>query len=396
MNITAITIGSYPYGEATTNRNISILKGLSELGHNVELIILSPTDRYCMGTRVKSGFIEGVKFEYTSKSVEWPNNVIKKSIILVFSISKALHKLKDKIRTKKIDVILLLLSKPYLMHPFILFAKKYNLNIYHEQNELPEVIFKNKNIISIINIKYYINLIRKLTGIYVISNYLKNYFAEFIEIDRICLINMTVDHTRFYNIWPSPFKFKYIAFCGTMYGNKDGIRDLIDAYETVKIKVGLKLVLIGDILDERAKYITDLIKEKGLTKNVVLTGSIVSTDIPRYLQNAEILVLARPDSIQARAGFPTKLGEYLLTQKPVIVTSTGEIPLFLKEGENAFLVKPADSVHFAEKILFVFNNYQLALNVAKNGKNLAMKCFNYRIESKKLASFIEISNSSLK
>ncbi len=33
LNLIAITVGSYPDGEATTNRNLSLLKGLTEIGN---------------------------------------------------------------------------------------------------------------------------------------------------------------------------------------------------------------------------------------------------------------------------------------------------------------------------------------------------------------------------
>ena len=49
-----------------------------------------------------------------------------------------------------------------------------------------------------------------------------------------------------------------------------------------------------------------------------------------------MLVLARPDNIQAKGGFPTKLGEYLATGNPVVVTKVGEIPNYLIDGVNAF------------------------------------------------------------
>ena len=50
--------------------------------------------------------------------------------------------------------------------------------------------------------------------------------------------------------------------------------------------------------------------------------------------------MARPDSRQARGGFPTKLGEYLATGKPVCVTKVGEITVYLEDNVSAFLAEP--------------------------------------------------------
>lgn len=389
MNIIAITVGSYPRGEATTNRNISLLKGLFELSNNVELLVLSPTNKLIAGQRLKKGTIDGVKYEYTSKTIECSKSLISNIWILLLSIFKALRIIDYKNKTNKIDVIILLLSEPLLMHPFILYSKRYGINIFHEQTEALEIVFLKDTIISRLRLGYYKRLVKKLTGIYVISSYLKNYFTGFINENRICVVNMTVDHTRFIRDEQSPFEFKYIAYCGTMYGNKDGLNDLITAYASIVNQIDLKLVLIGDIKDERSKYVADLINNKKLNKRVILTGSVQSSDIPKYLLNSEILVLSRPDNIQAKGGFPTKLGEYLLTQKPIIVTETGDIPNFLQDGINAFLVKPDNPTLFAEKILYVYNNYETALLVAKNGKSVALNNFNYITETKKMVSFFK-------
>jgi glycosyltransferase involved in cell wall biosynthesis len=387
MYIAAITIGSYPKGEATTNRNISILKGLAQIGNIVDLYVLSPTDKVCKDKREKKGTIENISYEYTSFTVNWPKSIIIKTIILSISVINALYKLNTKHKSGLVDTIILQLSKPYLMHPFILFAKLKGIKVYHQQDETPEIIFKNK-ISRFIFYPYYTYIINNLTGLYVISKYLNNYFANLIDNNNICLVNMIVDHNRFiYNKQPF-FDFQYIAYCGTMYGDKDGIIDLIDAYMLIESVTKLKLVLIGDITDKRADYVKNKVRDSKLGDRIILTGSIGYDDIPKYLQNADILALARPDNLQARGGFPTKLGEYLLTEKPIVITAVGDIPDFITDGVNGFLVEPGNPNLFASKLLYVINNYNLALEVAKNGKALAMEYFNYSKEATKLFHFM--------
>lgn len=70
--------------------------------------------------------------------------------------------------------------------------------------------------------------------------------------------------------------------------------------------------------------------------------------MPQMLKNAEALVLDRPNSLQAQYGFPTKLGEYLLTGNPVVVTKVGDIPLYLKDGVSALLSEDRNPKEFAE------------------------------------------------
>jgi glycosyltransferase involved in cell wall biosynthesis len=118
-------------------------------------------------------------------------------------------------------------------------------------------------------------------------------------------------------------------------------------------------------------------------------GKLARNDIPAYECNAEILALARPNSIIADAGFPSKLTEYLAAGRPVVTTKVGEIPEYLKDGENAFLSEPDSVEAFAEKLDYVLANYEFAMNVARKGKELTTTIFNYNYQVKRMIPFIE-------
>ena len=104
---------------------------------------------------------------------------------------------------------------------------------------------------------------------------------------------------------------------------------------------------------------------------MVFTDSVSPTTIPQYFMDAEMLVLARPDNIQAKYGFPTKLGEYLLSGRPVVLTDVGNITDFLKDGVSAFIAKPGDIDC-----------------VAIVGKEVAMKEFNSSTEVLKIINLM--------
>ena len=101
-----------------------------------------------------------------------------------------------------------------------------------------------------------------------------------------------------------------------------------------------------------------------------------------------MLVLARPTNIVADAGFPSKLTEYLSTGKPVLVTRVGDIPLYLKDRENAFLSDPDSAEAFAIELRYILNNYEFALEVGGNGKRLTETIFNYNYQAKRMLEFI--------
>ena len=56
------------------------------------------------------------------------------------------------------------------------------------------------------------------------------------------------------------------------------------------------------------------------------------------MRTAGAFALPREDALFSRAGFATKLGEYLASGRPVIASATGDVELYLKDDVDAFLV----------------------------------------------------------
>lgn len=238
-----------------------------------------------------------------------------------------------------------------------------------------------------ISLKKYFKCCSTFDGIFVISTALKDlFFKNGIEENRINIINITVDASHFVPT-EKLYDFKYIAYCGNALNKKDGVDCLIHAFSNVTKKYPtLKLVIIGQSpsLNENDQNI-ELIKSLGVLNNIVFTGRVESSDVPKILMHAEALVLARPDNEQARYGFPTKVGEYLMTAKPVIVSKVGDIPKFFTNGENALLVEPSDVNDLTEKIIWVLNNYDASIEIGQQGRMVALDNFDCVKECKKIA-----------
>ena len=99
--------------------------------------------------------------------------------------------------------------------------------------------------------------------------------------------------------------------------------------------------------------------------------------------------MSRPNNIQAKYGFPTKLGEYLATGRPVIVTAVGDIPFYLDDGVNAFIAEPNNIQSFADKLEECFSNEDKAIKIGQKGQETAIKFFDYRVVTRVLMEAIE-------
>lgn len=236
-----------------------------------------------------------------------------------------------------------------------------------------------------------IDVAKRLDGLIVISEHLKQSFIEQgVNPSKIKVVNMTVDPSRFISLTKGTVPERYIAYCGTASNNKDGVDQLIEAFAIVAKHIeDVKLYIIGDTPStEDLTRNLKLIDSYNLKERIVFTGIVPYTQMPQILKNAAILALDRPDSIQAQCGFPTKLGEYLLTKNPVVVTKVGDIPKFLEDGISALLSEERNPQEFAQKLEWVLTHKNEADKIGCMGAKVAMKNFNCDIETKKLLNFL--------
>lgn len=252
--------------------------------------------------------------------------------------------------------------------------------VMHEKTELPDLFFQESYL------ETYLNDCKKIDKLFVISTALKDYFIKKgVDESKICIYPMLIDPSRFKGIKESVFNFPYMAYCGYMGNNKDGLYNLIDAFELfTKGEDTYKLVLIGDAKPNEFAKIKQYVVDKKLSDRVVFTGRIHADEVVGYLSNAKALLLARPNNIQAKYGFPTKLGEYLATGNPIIVTDTSDIAKYLENKKDAYIVEPDNIVAFSDAMLHVVQNYEEAKQVGLKGREKIYSDFNYIVQSKEL------------
>lgn len=388
MNLVFVSSGKYPNGGAATNRHMAYGKGLVEAGHKVIFILLTKQENEFQENGVE--FIS--VFNLKNKEV---NNRLRKLFFSIMSIINAKKRIINFHSQVNVDAIILLDALVWILIPFILSAKRNHIKVIHERTEYPFVV-NGKGLLNHFNLIIYSSFVlKRFDGLFVINKALKQYFSLLLN-NRIPIeiINMIVDPSRFDNLITDSKYGQYIAYCGTLQGDKDGVPILIKAFadslKTGKINKNIKLLMIGDIGNEELfNRLKQLCNDNQCENNVIFTGKIDRAKIPIYLKNASALALARPNNKQAEGGFPTKLGEYLATGNPVIITNVGEIGEFLVDGYNAFIAIPDSVSSFSFKIQEIFSDYNAASEVGSRGKELVYKEFNYFYESIKLANFIK-------
>lgn len=351
----------YNPGSAATNRIIAYSKSFKELGKETTLVL------GCDKT-IPLPKLEGV------------------NVVGITALTHSLLWLKMAKEIKKYytnESAILVYGSPLLC----MFLPKSKYNIFYECTEIP-FYGKSKGLMNRLKEGVKRVLSQRATGMMVISEALKEYFISQ-GIQNITVVNMFVDAARF-DIGCPVKKCKYIAYCGTVSPYKDGADILINAFAIFhKMHPDYSLKIIGKFENEESeKEVRSLAVELGIKENIDFTGMVLPDEMPQLLTGASMLALARPNNRQAQFGFPTKLGEYLATKNPVVVTNVGEIGLFLKDGVNCRMAEPDNPHDFAEKMSWVADHEEEAKLLGEQGRLLTQKEFSALEQSKRAFAFM--------
>lgn len=401
INIYIISIYSFPNGMAATNRMIAYAKGMTKNGANVNIVLPFPSgNSKDMNNRNKSsGTVYGIHYKYTSRVNKSRFKAIR-AVAVIFGVRKiigyitsGLYLLKQN-RKEAIDSLFVstdsipnlwfygILGKFLKVKRRVFIFDEYPIPIRHK---LKTKIPLWKKIAYKIVLNYYTSYIS-------ISQELADYFNK-IRKKNTHILPIIVDTSRFIGKvkkTTQPPINRYLCYMGNMELSKDDVDNIIKAFSIISKKYkNLNLKLYGAPNIKTKAYLLQLIESLGLKNIVQLMGRVESSKVPSILQNAYVLLSSQPDTVRASGGFPTKLGEYLSTGVPALLTNVGENSKYVKDGEHVFFSKPNDPNAYAKKLSYILDNYEEAKKVAENGRNFLIKKYSYTIQGKKLLQFLE-------
>lgn len=374
----------FPIGLAGSNRIHAYAKGFGY--HGFESLVLCFRKNESQDNvlnKYSEGVFNGVRYKYLSKSTIKSRFFVKRRIDnYVMALRLFLYSLF--VINKNSSIIFY----STLTHAAILLkisALIKGFNLLKEENEHPSIRINTKGRLPGLAFK---NIHYKLfDGILIITQILYEYFSAKYSKIPILHVPMLVDLDRF-NVTVQ--KERIITYSGVLSRSKDGVDILIKSFSEILTEYpDYKLNLIGEAFKkEEELQLEKLIDDLMLKEKVIFLGRIKNDEIPDQISKSSLLVLPRPDSIQAHNGFPTKLGEYLATGIPVIATSVGEIPHYLKDNVNAFLAIPGSIDSLISKLKEALKDPACSIKIGMEGKKTAEKHFDNKLQTKRILEFI--------
>ncbi len=384
---------SFPDGQAATNRVYTYAKGFKENGKKV--YIICSTSLYL---DTPNGVVDGIPYYHPFEQKKrnkyflirrWQNFL---KYIRTYKLLKKINK------DDKIEAINRW-SNLFLTHLICwLYCKFLGIKLITECSEHPmgmplgkyqhSAFGKNIGIIKF-RAEAFLS-----DGILCISQYLVNFHLQRgISAKKLLLVPSTVDPSRFIKTEQKPVSVRYVGYFGSLSFKRDNVDLLINAFANFSRHYPQVQLILGGFCSESHKIqMHELIAQLEIKERVQIIDYLTRQQVLRYITHADILVMVRSKDLDSDASYPSKLTEFLATGNPVISVNVGEISDFLTDRENCFLVKPGNVQELSDKLKFVFDNYDVAEQVAKRGKELTNSTFNYNYQAKRIIDFISSLN----
>lgn len=395
MNISVISIYPFPEGLAPTNRIKAYSKGVIHNGANVNVIIPFPTDRYSDKKVTDRGVVNGIPFAYSSGVYKSKHKLFRTLSVLTryrrfvgfVSSYRLIHRQN---RKNKIDCLILSSDAIDMLFVYSIVAKSIKSKLVFIFDEYPIPIrHKLKTKIPLWKTILYRYVLKGVDAYVSISDNLKDYFCNLCNKPTFILSSIT-DADRF-AIDPEDVKDRYFCYMGNMELTKDNVDLIVRAYSQLpeSIRKDYKLFLYGAPNQINKDTILGLISELNLETKVLFKGRVSFNEVPRILKNASVLLSSQPNTLRAQGGFPTKLGEYLASGTPTLLTDVGENSVFVNNREHVFFAKAGSVDDYATQIVYIMENYNIAIQIAEEGKRYVDESYSHVQQGRKLLSFLE-------
>lgn len=241
-----------------------------------------------------------------------------------------------------------------------------------------------------LNFKYLNTLSDKLI---VFSYFLKDIYLNMGYDESNIIVQPNLTDFDFWKIPVTESKYT-LGYSGAPY-LKDGLSDLFGAISLLKreTNIQISLLIIGDVVfgESLIPSLKGECSRLGISGDVVFTGLVESSQVKQFLSECSILTITRPSTVQTKAGFPTKLGEYFATGKPVLATDFGDMKRYFRDGWDITMAECGNIRSIAEKVKWMLSNPNELSEIAARGYKRAFELLEYRNSIRKITDQLGLS-----
>ena len=375
----------FPFGKAATQRVRLIGRALTEQGAKVTVVCTRNTEKPDSPTNKNSkGIYDNVNYIYTSGNTIRPTSFIGRRIADIRGILLGIKWIYSENKRGNLNAIYSFITIQRVTVYRIIFsvlAQILGIPFIIEINERPWSLHEKVHILD-----RFLNPAFLSKGGIVISDYLLDYMENNCNQSKYnyLILPILVD-TNEYSICTQKIE-KWVTFAAAPGYIKE-LAFILEAMLIVWKKFpNIELHLLGGQSKERLLSYADN-GVISISNKIVSHGYIHRTIYKEILSKSYVLLAPLFDDTRSQARFPTKIGEYLATGRPVVTTEVGEVEKYLSDGVNGFLAGSGSPESFADRIINVFQSEVAQIIKSKNHRAIAEQFFDFRKHSMRLYDY---------
>jgi len=176
----------------------------------------------------------------------------------------------------------------------------------------------------------------------------------------------------------SKFDCDFLLLYFGEFSMRKGLKYLFYALKELKNK-RVKLLTFGaNWKSDYGKYYKKLIEELGIRNQVISLEKIPEKELPKFYSSVDCFVLP-----SLSEGLPKVAIEALACECPVIATAVNGTPEIVIHKKTGLLVPPKDVKKLQEAIEYAVNNRSKMKKMAREGRKLVVKKYNWERSAKK-------------
>jgi glycosyltransferase involved in cell wall biosynthesis len=177
--------------------------------------------------------------------------------------------------------------------------------------------------------------------------------------------------------------FNLLYFGGI--SRRRGVYTCIKAIEILKNEHSdIRLVLIGPVDGSEKAEFNQTISHYSVSDSIVHIPWINISQFPSYLNDCHACLSPIVKNPQHESGIANKVFQYMLFEKPIIVSNCGPQSQIVNEGQCGLVFESENEKDLAKKILELYNDKDLQKQYGLNGKKLVIDKYNTNYFGKQL------------
>lgn len=339
---TILYIGGFelPDKNAAAHRVLNNGKALKKLEYNVVFIGVDRELSFNDGIKRVDKDIQGFEcwsIPYPQNNREWIYYLC--NIDYFIKVTKKINNIKAVICYNYQSVALLKIKR---------YCNKNNIKIIADSTEWYST--KGANIMFKI-IKGFDSFLRmriiqkRLDGVIVISNYLKDYYNK---CKNVVYIPPLIDFNE--KKWKREYEGSYgeevrLIYAGSPGRDKDKLNLIINTLSEIDSEVNYFFKIVGITKEQYLKGYPEHKKViDRLNNKISFLGKLPHIESLKEVKLADFSIVIRESTRMVNAGFPTKFVESMACRTPVVSSRISDLEDYLEDGENGFFIDINDKL----------------------------------------------------